>query len=358
MTHGPSRSLLILALSLVGAPFAAGQSQEFTLGETREWKQTGEPPAPGSDDAVIFDARKALAEDRPSDARSILTDWLEVNERSDKPQVVDAFLLRGDARALTDDEFLALYDYETVIAKFPQTEQFRTAIEREIDIALAYLNGRRLKQFGLRIFDPEEIAVEIMLRTFERLPGSQLAERAIIELADYYYRSREIELALDTYDMYLANFPRGQNRMKAAERRIYCDVAKFKGPRYNAAGLINAKERVNDFAQRYPAEAQRSGINDALIARLDESMAAQLLDISIWYERRNDWPSQRHTLRRLARQHPNTVAGDRAIEILQEKGWLEPAAPAADPAPESTEPPADAPPTEAAPPPAPAEKPQ
>lgn len=314
-----------LGVVLPGVSPLRAQTTEYRLGEDRAWTAASVAPEPGSDDAVIADTRRALAEDRPGDALSIIGPWLEANERSGKPQVVAAYVLRGDALTATDDEFKALYDYEAVIRKFPETEEFRTAVEREVDIALAYFNGRRLKQFGLRIFDPEEIAVEIMLRTFERMPGSQLAERAIIELADYYYRQREIELALDTYEMYLVNFPRGPNRMKAAERRIYCDVAKFKGPRYNAAGLVNARERIRDFARRYPGEAQRAGMNEALIARLDDSMAAQLLDIATWYEKRGDWPSQRHTLRRLARQFPGTVAGERAIDILQARGWLEPA---------------------------------
>ncbi|HVZ93012.1 MAG TPA: outer membrane protein assembly factor BamD [Phycisphaerales bacterium] len=298
---------------------------DFKLDDTREWKPAKAEALTGDDD-VINRARVALAEDRPSDARQILDPWIAENERSGKPQLVQAYLLRGDARTATDDEFLALYDYEVVVNKYPESEEFHTAIEREVDISLTYFNGRKMKQFGLRIWDPEEVAVEIMLRAAERLPGSQLAERATIELADYYFREREIELALDTYDAYLLNFPRGQNRMKAAERRIYCDVAKFKGPRYNAAGLINARQRIHDFSRRYPAEAQRTGLNDALMARLDESMATQMLDVATWYERKGDWPSQRHTLRRLARQFPGTVAGSRAIDILTEKGWLETAA--------------------------------
>lgn len=320
----------LLALSVTSTPVLA-QTSEFTLSPGRDWSPTTGVATDDPRAIPIQEARRHLAEDNPKEARRLLDDWLEQYSRIESPLVAEAYLLRGDARTATDDEFRALYDYEAVINKFPESDEFRLAVARELDIAIAYLNGRKLKQWGLRWFDPEDIAIEILVRVNERLPGSQLAERAVIEMADYYYRRRDVELARDSYEMYLSNFAQGPNRMKAAERRIYCDIARFKGPRYNAAGLINAKERIKDFADRYPLQAQRTGINEALTTRLDESMAAQLLDISDWYRDRGDWASQRHTLRRLLKAHPRTIAGERALEILQKQGWLEAAVPAADP---------------------------
>ena len=300
---------------------AHAQTRAYSLGDD-EWTLDREPE-PGSDDEVIARARRALASGDPREARRILDPWITANDRSGKVQVPTALRLRGDARVALNDEYNALYDYEAVIRRFPQSEEFVIAIERELEIALRYAFGLRRKFFGLRLERADDLAIEILIRVQERLPGSVLAERAAIELADYYYRNREMREASEAYDLYLLNFPNGPNRMRAMERRIYASIARFRGPRHDASGLIDASLKIESFAAEYPAEAERQGLNNALIARLDESAAAHMLDTANWYLRTNDDPSAALTLRRLIRRHPQTVAASRALDILEARGWLE-----------------------------------
>ena len=230
-------------------------------------------------------------------------------------------MLRGDAKVALNREYRALYDYERVLKQFWGSDAFPIAVQRELEIGLKYAHGRKIRVWGLRIGDAGEVAVEILIRVQERLPGSELAERAAIELADYFYRQRKMRLAHDAYDLYLENFPEGSNRMRAMQRLIQTDIARFKGPKYDSAGLIDAQIRIEDFLARFPTEADRSGINEALIVRIDESRGAQLLDTAKWYLKTGDWPSARLTLQRLVRDHPKTLAAHRANEILSKRGW-------------------------------------
>lgn len=302
------------ALSVSGVA-ASGQSQGYTLTPEGQWKQEP-PPAPGSDEAVIASARRAIAEERFGEAESVLDAWLEANERSSKAQTPEAFRLRGDALYAQDRETAALYDYELVIKKFPQSPEFVTALEREMEIALRYANGWKKKFLGLRIEDAGELAVEMLIRIQERLPGSTLAERAAIELADYYFREREMQQAAEAYELYTINFPNGPNRLRAMERRIYATIARFKGPEHDASGLINAKEQIKVFGMQYPAEAERQGLDTAMMARLDESAAAQMLDAAEWYRRTGDGAGARYTLKRLLHRHPQTAAARKAAQLL------------------------------------------
>lgn len=316
---------VVAGLALGGALIApaAAQSTEFKLGEARDWSTVKEPEA-GSDAAIVAQARRHLAEDNPAAAQSLLDPWIETNRRPGSPHFPDALLVRGDALVAQDKELKALYDYEEVCKNHRESDAFTTAVERELDIAVRYANGLRLRIFGIRWGDPEEILVELMLRVSERLPRSQAAERAMIELADYYYRQRELAQAKDVYDAYLESFPNGPNSLHARERRINCDVGRFKGPRYNAAALIDAKVQIEQFERRYPAEADAAGLNAALASRLDESMAAQLLDTAKWYLKNGDEASSRFVLKRLLRDHPLTLSAERGAALLREKGWEEP----------------------------------
>lgn len=314
--------LLAAAAAAVLCGSAAAQSHTYELNEDRTLTPTDAPPLEG-DAAVIARARRALADDQPSVAKSALDQWVGRNERTQNPYLAEAYLLRGDAWVALKERVEALYDYETVIQQFPQSDQFVTAIDRELQIALRFANGEKRRVLLIFWVDASDLAVEVFIRTQERLPGSQLAERAAIELADFYYRERELTLARDAYDLYLENFPKGPNKIKAAQRRIFCDIARFKGPRYESASLIDASERIKDFQRVFPAEAEKTGLDAALLTRLDESRAAQMLESARWYLRVDDEPSARYMMKRLLKAHPGTIAADQAIATMKEKGWIE-----------------------------------
>lgn len=311
------------------------------------WAPVAEPAA-GSDAARIAAARRALAEDRPREARTILSEFIRRTERTDNPLLAEAYLLRGDATSAAGNEYKALYDYEMVIRAYPGSAEFVTANERELEIAVRYIAGLRRKFLGLRISTAVDEGEELLIRVQERMPGSRLAERAGIELADHYYRNRELKLASESYELFLQNYPNSPYRMKAMQRRVYANIGRFKGPKYDASPLTDAKVLIQRFRSLYAAQAEQAGLDEALLTRIDESAAAQLLEVAKWYLRRDDPVSARFTLRRLVRLHPSTAAAARALDFMTERGWLvaEPAAGAGDGA---------APPADSANPPAPAE---
>lgn len=315
-----TRSLVtvVAALGLIG-PGALAQSTEYRLDAGGEWDQVS-APEPGSDAALMAEMRRLLADGQASEVRRRMDAWLEENKTSNNPERPQALLLRGNALLVLDREFTSLYDYEDIIRNHPQSAEFVRAIERELDIADLYAAGLKLRSFGIRYADPEPIVREIYIRTGERVPGSELAERALLSLADYYYARRDMPLARDSYDVYLLNFPDGPNAQHARARRIYTDIARFKGPRYDASGLLDAEVRIRNFLARYGQAARDAGIDEGLITRIDESIAAQQLDAAQWYLTQDDWPSARYTLRRLLRSHPESIAAQRAQDMLEARG--------------------------------------
>ncbi len=319
----PNATALCIALlaALLAPPAAPGQATERTLDESGQWEVSASPET-GSGADRLAPARRALAEGKPRRAASIVDTWLATYELSDSALVPEAYLIRADARRDMNREYKALYDYEAIINGYPSSELFPIAVERELDIALRYVNGLRRRFWGIRFVNATDVGVEILIRVQERMPGSQVAERAAIELADHYYRSRQLKLAAEAYDLYLLNHPKGPNRIHAEKRRIYSDVARFQGPDHDASTLIDARIRIQEFSDDYPVEAERTGLNAGLVARIDESLAAQLLDTANWYLKQGDWPAARLMLERLVREHPQTLASERAFEIMDDRGWL------------------------------------
>jgi len=342
-------ALLVIALSLAGVlptqPAAHARQQTLELtGDTwtDSWRDAdGRPirtdPVEPEDRAVLAQARRQLAENNPRGALNTIRPWIDANEFFDNPGLPEALLIRGDALTATGREWRALYDYERILREFPASEMFLLANEREYEIASRYLEGLRTRFLGMRIINAEDIGVELLIRIQERMPGSALAERAAIRLGDHFYDKREITLAADMYEIYLRNFPNGPNRIKAEKRRIYTSLARFKGPRYDASSLIDARLNIEDFVRRYPIEAQRTGINEGLLARIDESQAAQMLDTAEWYLQTRNYPAARLTMQRLILSHPLTFAAERARDFMHERGWEVPAPPTEDEDPDRIE---------------------
>lgn len=312
-------------------------------------------PADGTDAALIADARKLLADDQPEQARKLLDSFIDRSEDTNNPLLPQAYLLRGDAITASGDEYKALYDYETVIKSYAASPEFVTALERELDIAVRYVTGLDRKWLGIRFVSAYEEGEELLIRVQERLPGSRLAERAGIELADHYYRQRDLALAGEAYELFLTNFPNSPYRNKAMQRRIFANIGRFKGPRYDGSALVDASVLIRRYMSLYPSQANQAGLDQALLNRIDESAALQLIEVANWYFDREDLVAARATLQRLVRLHPQSAAAGQALAELEKRGWAMKHEPALLPAPaiETPEPKAEVKPASTTTPPTP-----
>jgi len=328
---------LLAAAALMCAP-AHGQSREFILKKEGPWTKVREPQ-PGSAEAIIAQARVQISKGETSEARRALDAFIDDEANATNEYLPEAYLLRGDAKLARGREENALRDYEVVIKEHIGSEVFVAALEREHAIGKAYLNGLKRRLFWMRIDSGEQLGQEILIRVCQRLPGSRLAEQSLMDLLDYYYRKPDLKAAAECCRIYLGWVrkdegaltdlagltelarPKGRHEMFAKMRLIQASVLQFRGPRYNAAPLEDAKLLIDQFASEYPNEAERTGIGDAMSARVDELLALQMLETSKWYMRRGDDVSARYTLRKLARKFPQTVAASDALNILREEGW-------------------------------------
>lgn len=319
------QTLTLIILTLAFAPMsissAIAQSSEFELDESGDWAQT-QSPEPGSDAEIMAQVTKLLAEEKPDTAHSKISKWLDENKRTRNEYIAQAFYLRGVARLDRGREYKALFDFETVIRDFPSSPYFLKAVEHEYDIGVAYINGLKRRFLGVRWDSGRPTGEELLIRTQERVPGSQLAEDAALTLADHFYNRRELKLAAEMYSIFRHNFPNSVHVRQAMLREIESNIARFKGPRYDGSGLVDAKLLIEQYQQQFPGESIRSGIAEGLDAWIDESAAQQVLDTARWYLKVNDDASAQFTLARLIRRHPATDAADEALEIMLSRGWI------------------------------------
>lgn len=307
------RSATLLLAALLALPAAntfAQQRYELTEGE---WL-AHTPPDPDSNEGKLEAIRKLIAEGRGKKAQELAGDWIEANPNH--PLLVEAYLLRGDALVAQKDYWNSLYDYESVIRLYPGSEQYHVALEREYEIARLYVGGTNRHLLGMQILSAKSDGEELLIRCQERAPGSEVGERASITLADYFFDEGDMYQASEAYDLFLLNYPYSDHREWAMLRLIVSNLARFKGEEFDPTGLLEARQRLRDYFQQYPAAAE---LNEAQgwLFRIDESLALEDYAIARWYERRGERVSAIYLYRRIVEQYPGSGAAQQALDRLK-----------------------------------------
>ena len=259
-------------------------------------------------------ARRALAEGDAKNAKRQADAWIKTHKRD--PLMPEAYLVRADSLKALGSYYKALFDYEFLARGYPASEVFVIVLQRELEIARIYANGTKRKWFGLRIIDASDEAEELFILIQERLPGSRLAEEAGIELADFYFRRRKMDLAVEMYSIFLENNRNSVYVSKARRRLIYAHLATFKGPQFDASGLHEARARLVELMALEPATAERVGA-EALLSRIDESDGRKMLLTADWYRRTKDPVAAELAIRRLVERYPRTVAAADALRLVE-----------------------------------------
>ncbi|QQE10891.1 outer membrane protein assembly factor BamD [Planctomycetota bacterium] len=287
----------------------AQESYELT-GDT--WSKLATYP-PNSPEGKLQAIRKLIAEQKFREAQDKAKSW--ISQYPDNPMLVEAYLLRGDALTGRTYYYDALYDYEKVINDFPASEQFHVALEREFQIGRLFLSGVKRRLFSLPVIPADTEGEELLIRIQERAPGSSLGERASITLADYFYDIGDMKDAAEAYDLFIANYPDSTQREWALLRLIHASLARFKGPQYDPAGLIEAQTRLLVFQDEYPASAERIGAK-SLLVRISESLALKDLAAADWYAIRENNISAAYMYRRIIDDYPLTTAAQQSLQKL------------------------------------------
>jgi len=303
----------LAAAALLLTPLHAGAQQRFELSEGGWQRQ--EAPAPDSPAGELQSIRRQLAKGNAAAAETAADAWIE--SHPDHPLMPEARLVRGDARTAQRHYYDALYEYEYIVRAYPASDQFHTALQREYQIARLFTRGMKRRFLGMRIIPADGDGEELLIRIQERAPGSDIGEKAHLELADYYYRQREMSSAAEAYDLFMQNYPESDQTEWAMLRLIQANLARFKGPRFDSTGLIEAAQRLKTYRDRFPAAADRMGA-DALLVRINQSLAEKSMLTADWYARRDRPVAAAYLYGRVVRDYPETAVAGQALARLRD----------------------------------------
>ncbi len=303
--------LFLLAPALL-APQETFRGGEILDPATNTWRPVIQDPTT----APLETAAKHLAAGEHNAARRILADWLD--NHPDHPAFYEAVLLYGDAFFQAERFWKASEQYEIVAAN-TVGETFDNALRRQMDVARAFLEGKRRIVLGFIPITAYDEGVELLDRIYERVPGSRLGEQALKLKADYFFNAAQYESALAEYAFLAQEFPNSRYTRTALLRAATSAQAMFPGVRHDDQALIEAAERYNQLQEAFPEFAAEMNV----AARLDEIRAQQAekdFAVADYYLRAGYRPAGVYYLQQVRQDWPGTRAAQQAAERLTDLG--------------------------------------
>ncbi len=305
---------LLVALLCVGAS-RAQETYKLGDGNGKEGWQKQSQLDPASPEGRLQMIRQLIADDKPKQAKKLADQWIK--DYPNHPLLADAYLVRGDAKVARKDYYEALFDYEYLLRTYPASEHFTLALEREFNIATLFAAGAKRKLLGVAFVSATGEAEELFIRIQERAPGSAVGEKASLALGDFYFNRAEMNNAVEAYDLFLLNYPRSEHRERVMLASIRANLATFKGPKFDATGLLDAQARITQYEAEFPAAAERLGA-EAIRVRIEESLALKAYYSGKWYEQVDKDVSAAVMYERVVEDHPRTAAAQLALQRITE----------------------------------------
>ncbi len=340
------RFVLIVAVLLgMGLADAAGQQEyEFTGGE---WSPAA-APAKGTPAGELAVVRRHM--DRGKYGRAVSAAKKFLKRYDDDPAREEVMLLAGEAEMKRGRLFQGYEWFEQQLAEFPAGRFSDRALDREYTVADGFLAGKKRVFWHIFRLPARDDGLEILARIAQYVPGTALAERALMRIADDHYEREKYADATDAYDQYLLAFPSGKMSADAMLKGANATYWSFNGIPYDETPLIDAEQRYRALAQRHPISAKDAGV-DRTLEDIRMTRAEKVLSEARFYERIDRPRAADFSYRYVLDNYPGTPAAAVAAAELgvaevpaaapSEPTVLPGAAPAAEPAAEPAEPTVD-----------------
>ena len=241
--------------------------------------------------------------------------WLHNKALKNNPLIPEVLLLQGDAFNAIGEKYAALFPYEDLLDNFPSSDLYGPCLQREYNIAQAFLHGYKRRFLGLRILPVYGDALRLLRRIQDRQRGSPLAELSGITVADYYYKDGRFQRSFQSYSDFLRRYPYSQFVVKATVRQCEALLATFRGVRFDMTPLHNAQAELETLQQEYPQQAVRIQAK-AIEARIYDIEGRKELQIARFYIRFSHPKSAEFYYKRVIAGWPDTIWATKARREL------------------------------------------
>jgi outer membrane protein assembly factor BamD len=304
--------MLVLSCALAALPTLAhaAEPQTIELRGGQYWQTLPKAATAPVTDETLDRVGQLIENNSNTAAKKLVLAWIKSRPK-DHPLRDRALYLLGLANYQYGDRIASFYNFDELMDKYPDSKYFYPALDKQYQIADAFLGGYKRRFMGIPFLSGDDEAVEMMFRIQQRSPGSPLAEKALKRTADYYYADGQYDLAVDAYQAFIDRYKRSPDVPETRLKKAFALLAQFTGSRFDATPVINAKIELQSVQQDYPELARQQNLA-SVIDRIDSALARKSLQTADFYVRTHQPKAAAIHLRQVFESYPNTPEADRA----------------------------------------------
>jgi outer membrane assembly lipoprotein YfiO len=298
-------TLALLAASL--AAFAEPQTIELRNGQF--WEPVANPTTAPVTDETLDRIGQLISNNSNSAAKKLAVSWLQREKTS--PIRDRGLYLLGLANYQYGDRIASFYNFDELMDNYPDSKYFYPALEKQYQIADAFLNGYKRRFLGVPLLSAEDEAVEMLYRIQQRSPGSPLAEKALKRTADFYYADAQYDLASDAYEAFIERYRRSPDTPQVKLKKAFAELAQFHGTKFDPTPVINARTQLEELAVEHPDLAKQENVQ-AVIDRIDAALARKVYQNAHFYLRTHEPRAAAYNFRYLIKNYPDSPEAAKA----------------------------------------------
>lgn len=324
--------------TVVLAEDPASSKSDWILGPGGQWQPIREPATQPATEPILDQVEQMLASKQAEAAHKLCLAWVRSHQKD--PSRDRGVYLLGMANFMAGDRIEAFYEFDEILDIYPNSRYFYPSLEQQYVIADQFLKGYKLKFMGIPMVGATVEGTEILYRIQTRAPGSPLAEKALLRVADYYYARSDYDYAADAYAAYLKSYPKSPYVPAVKLRLAFSSLAQFRGVKFDATPIIDARQQLIDFARQHPDMAEEQNVA-AIVSRIDASLAIKFLETGKFYIRTHEPRSAAYYFKILIATYPDAPEAAEAkerMEKLPPEALKTPEPPATRPAAPTTQP--------------------
>ena len=213
----------------------------------------------------------------------------------------------------------AFKEYQSLLQNYPQTKNFEEAVADQIDIANAYLKGKKVKFLGIPLVSSMEKSEEMYAAILKVAPYSKHAAITQFNLGLALQKQGKAQEAIAAYQKVLDKYPNSAACDSAAYQVGYVyQLLGMTGQSQDLSALKEAQNNYQDFLLQYPnsEKIQQAGQN---MKKMLSKESADTLRVARFYDFNKDFKASsiyyNDVIRRFPQSEEATAAKTRLDEL-------------------------------------------
>ncbi|MBR2145281.1 MAG: tetratricopeptide repeat protein [Akkermansia sp.] len=269
-------------------------------------------------DALMAEAKAYQAEGKASKARSSLKEIVRYHKLA--PNAAEARYMLGQSYESTEDYRDAFKEYGKLIDRYPQSDLYESAINRQLSMAMDAADGKMIVPVFWGAWNTtmeSSVVVKWLREIVEKAPYNDTAAHASAVLAKFLEDQGRPEEARLEYAKLVERYPDSKYAPDAQLKVASLWASSHTRGDNNLVNLSNAREAYEEFTLRFPKHAE-AGKARAEAARMNKLMVQQQLEVGRYYlERSNEYTSAIFCFEDVIRQKKlNPEAAQEAESLL------------------------------------------